>query len=265
MLVLALVGVAPEDIAADYELSAGLCDDAGAVTEGLTRAGTTARAELLRTLEQVDLNALVAADLRAALRAAPARRSRVRAARPARRAATCRAPRTRAARPGSPPRSARRSRTGAPGSASSRLATTVDRQIEPRELVPRLERPRARHLLERVGDRLGVLVRGQPLAQHRLHRVAERLRHARLAVGLEEALHPALAQPARQRVPALEAAARRVRVEGRRDQHQRRRPLRMLAGRSRTSVCAPIEAPASTARSIPRSSSTASRSSASAS
>ena len=69
MLVLALVGVAPEDIAADYELSAGLCDDAGAVTEGLTRAGTTARAELLRTLELVDLNALVAADLRAALRA----------------------------------------------------------------------------------------------------------------------------------------------------------------------------------------------------
>ena len=69
MLVLALVGVAPEDIAADYELSAALCDDAGAVTEGLTRAGTTARAELLRTLELVDLNALVAADLRAALRA----------------------------------------------------------------------------------------------------------------------------------------------------------------------------------------------------
>ena len=69
MLVLALVGVAPEDIAADYELSAGLCDDAGAISEGLTRAGTTARAELLRTLELVDLNALVAADLRAALRA----------------------------------------------------------------------------------------------------------------------------------------------------------------------------------------------------
>ena len=52
MLVLGLVGVAPEDIAADYELSAGLCADADAVTEGLTRAGTTARAELLRTLER---------------------------------------------------------------------------------------------------------------------------------------------------------------------------------------------------------------------
>ncbi len=69
MLVLALVGVAPEDIAADYELSAGLCDDDEAVTEGLTRAGTTARAELLRTLELLDLNAFVAAELRAALRA----------------------------------------------------------------------------------------------------------------------------------------------------------------------------------------------------
>ena len=68
MIVLALVGVAPDDIAADYELSAGLCDDAEAVTEGLTRAGTTARAELLRTLETLDLNSLVAADLRAALR-----------------------------------------------------------------------------------------------------------------------------------------------------------------------------------------------------
>ena len=32
------------------------------------RAGTTARAELLRALEALDLNALVAADLRAALR-----------------------------------------------------------------------------------------------------------------------------------------------------------------------------------------------------
>jgi protein-tyrosine phosphatase len=69
MLVLALLGVAAEDIAADYELSAGLCENAAVVTEGLTRAGTTARAELLRTLELLDLNALVAADLRAALRA----------------------------------------------------------------------------------------------------------------------------------------------------------------------------------------------------
>jgi protein-tyrosine phosphatase len=68
MLVLALAGVSAEDIAADYELSAGLCDDAEGVTEGLSRAGTTARAELLRTLEALDLDSLVAADLRAALR-----------------------------------------------------------------------------------------------------------------------------------------------------------------------------------------------------
>jgi protein-tyrosine phosphatase len=69
MLVLALVGVAPEDIAADYELSAAMCADAETVTDGLTRAGTTARAELLRTLAEVDFDALVATDLRAALRA----------------------------------------------------------------------------------------------------------------------------------------------------------------------------------------------------
>jgi protein-tyrosine phosphatase len=68
MLVLALVGVAPEDIAADYEISARLCADAGAVAEGLARAGTTARAELLRALAALDLEALVSADLRAALR-----------------------------------------------------------------------------------------------------------------------------------------------------------------------------------------------------
>jgi protein-tyrosine phosphatase len=67
MLVLALVGVAPEDIAADYELSAGGHPDAAAVAAGLSRAGTTARAELLRTLAAIDLDALVGADVRAAL------------------------------------------------------------------------------------------------------------------------------------------------------------------------------------------------------
>ena len=65
MLALALVGVVPEDIAADYELSA---TDA-AVIAGLERAGTTARAELLRTLAELDLRRLVPAELRAALRA----------------------------------------------------------------------------------------------------------------------------------------------------------------------------------------------------
>jgi protein-tyrosine phosphatase len=56
MLVLALVGVAPEDIAADYELSAGAHPDNAAVLAGLERAGTTARAELLRTLAALDLD-----------------------------------------------------------------------------------------------------------------------------------------------------------------------------------------------------------------
>jgi protein-tyrosine phosphatase len=67
MLVLALVGVAPEDIVADYELSAGGHPDAAAVAAGVERAGTTARAELLRTLAALDLDALVSADVRSLL------------------------------------------------------------------------------------------------------------------------------------------------------------------------------------------------------
>jgi protein-tyrosine phosphatase len=55
MLVLTLVGVAPERIADDYELGAGAHPDAEAVAAGLTRAGTSARAELLRTLTELDL------------------------------------------------------------------------------------------------------------------------------------------------------------------------------------------------------------------
>jgi protein-tyrosine phosphatase len=63
MLVLALVGVAPEDIADDYELSATDPDIAAAAEA----AGTTARAELLRTLGELDLAPFQ--PLRAALRA----------------------------------------------------------------------------------------------------------------------------------------------------------------------------------------------------
>jgi protein-tyrosine phosphatase len=66
MLVLAAVGVAPEDIADDYELSAAAHPDGAAVAAGLARAGTTARAELLRTLEGLDLS-FVGADVRGAL------------------------------------------------------------------------------------------------------------------------------------------------------------------------------------------------------
>jgi protein tyrosine/serine phosphatase len=63
MLVLALVGVAAEDIAADYELSATDPE----IAAGLLRAGTSARAELLRTLDEVDLAPFE--PVRAALRA----------------------------------------------------------------------------------------------------------------------------------------------------------------------------------------------------
>jgi len=67
MLVLALVGVAPEDITADYELSAGAHPDSAAVAAGLSRAGTSARAELLRALDALDVDAFT--DVRGALRA----------------------------------------------------------------------------------------------------------------------------------------------------------------------------------------------------
>ena len=69
MLVLMLVGVAPEDVAADYERGAGAHPDAAAVAAGLAQAGTTARAELLRSIAALDLDALVPAPLRATLRA----------------------------------------------------------------------------------------------------------------------------------------------------------------------------------------------------
>ena len=65
MLVLALVGVAPEDIAADYELSAGhVRRRRRGHRRAHARAGTTARAELLRTLERCSTceRRLVAAD-----------------------------------------------------------------------------------------------------------------------------------------------------------------------------------------------------------
>ena len=68
MLVLALVGVAHEDIASDYELSAGAHPDEAAVAAGLARAGTTARAELMRTLDGLDLS-FVGDGVRSALRA----------------------------------------------------------------------------------------------------------------------------------------------------------------------------------------------------
>jgi hypothetical protein len=73
-----------------------------------------------------------------------------------------------------------------------------------------------------------VLVRGQPLAQDRLDRLPERLRHPRLAVRGQEPLHPTRPQAVGQRVPAVEATLEILRVERRSDQHERRRPLRVL-------------------------------------
>jgi protein-tyrosine phosphatase len=71
MLLLALVGVAPDDIAADYELSADRPPPPGAGAggngrrwspqEALARRNTTARAVLLATLEAVDVEAYLRA------------------------------------------------------------------------------------------------------------------------------------------------------------------------------------------------------------
>jgi protein-tyrosine phosphatase len=63
MLVLALIGVAPEAIADDYELSAGDHEIAAAVAA----AGTSVRGELLRTIAELDLAPFE--QLRAPLRA----------------------------------------------------------------------------------------------------------------------------------------------------------------------------------------------------
>ena len=79
-------------------------------------------------------------------------------------------------------------------------------QRELAQLVPVLERARARHRPQRVGDRLGVLVRGQALAQHLGRPSRASARGRRVAVGGDEALDAAVAQAVRQRVPALEVA-----------------------------------------------------------
>ncbi len=125
--------------------------------------------------------------------------------RPARRAASARLLGDAARRPGSPRRSARRPRTGARGRPRRgwrRPPPALDRASSSQAL----ERARARHRLQRVGERLRVLVGGEPLVQD-LSIVS---RHAsgtpRVAVGLDEALDAAVAQPVGQRVPALQVA-----------------------------------------------------------
>ena len=70
----------------------------------------------------------------------------------------------------------------------------------------RAERPRARHRLQGVGDRVGMVVLGEPLADHLEHRLAQCRRHARLAVGGDEALDAAGTQSRQQARPNARAA-----------------------------------------------------------
>ena len=65
-----------------------------------------------------------------------------------------------------------------------------------RQLVDALEGPRPRHRPQRVGHRLRMLVRGQALAHDRDAPSRASARARRLAVGGDEALDAALAQPA---------------------------------------------------------------------
>ena len=79
-----------------------------------------------------------------------------------------------------------------------------------------LERARARHDFERVGHRVGMLVRGEALAHDLLHGGAPLGRERGEVVGVDEPLHPALAQPLRQGVPLVEVRVVERRRWGRR-------------------------------------------------
>ena len=107
--------------------------------------------------------------------------------------------------PGIAPAYASPTASGWPGSGSSRSATTTVGTSIARELVELVERPRARHDAQRVGDRLGMLVRGQALADDPEDRLAPARVAGRLAVGGDEALDAAFAQPVAERVPARAA------------------------------------------------------------
>ena len=52
-----------------------------------------------------------------------------------------------------------------------------------------------------------MVVGGEPLVQDAIDRLAPLLRHGRRTVGLDEPLHPAVAQPIGEPVPAVEAVA----------------------------------------------------------
>ena len=79
------------------------------------------------------------------------------------------------------------------------------RALDPLERVQVLERARARYGLQRVGDRVGVLVAGDALAHERRDRFAHGRRQPLHVVGREIALDAALAQPRGERVVAAQA------------------------------------------------------------
>ena len=191
--------------------------------------------------------------------ARPARRSRARAARPARRSASApaldgllddqpRAGDRRGVALGRPP-------AGGPGSASSRLATTTVGTRERGELA-RAARTgaSAARLRARRRPRAGARGRrGAGAAPSRPSPARPRARRRGHTRARSPPPRPRAARArARPSAPARAAFARRVGVEGRRDQRERRRRARACDSARRSAVCAPIDAPASTARCEPQ-------------
>ncbi len=111
-------------------------------------------------------------------------------------------------------------RSGCWGSDSSRSPTTTVGHAICAQVGHRVERRRARHLLERVGDRAEVLVEAHALAQDGGDGVAPARVDRGRVVGGDEALHPAAAHSGRQRVPAGQPGRERRGVVGRGDQDQ---------------------------------------------
>ncbi len=130
------------------------------------------------------------------------------------------------------------------------------------EVCERLKRPRARDRRKARRPRRPGLV--SSIRWRSTRSVTSRqLRRERVEVICgQKALHPTLAQPSRERVPALEGvrAGTPARIEGRSDQRERDHAVRDCATQSEAIVCAPIDTPASTARSMSAASSTCSRS-----
>ena len=144
---------------------------------------------------------------------------------------------TSSSRPGSPARSVRPPPAGDPGRPR--------RGLRPRPSAPRCAPvPRSSNGRERgttssaSATASGCSCAGEPLAHDRLDGLAPLGRHGREVVCGDEPLHPTLAQPPRQRVPARERPARggRVGIIGRRDQPQRRDALGVTQGEAQRRV-----------------------------